>query len=301
NNDSLNGIKTARQAMNELTQSETQWKYSLYDKEDQLITVVDAPLETPTDNPDLDVNWDVDNDGSAVTNVIDSKAGSDPTITGIGNAEITDSSASSPSIVWVNLNSSSMPSTADAAATNKLSMPAERAQKTVRNNNIGYVDSEGKGYVSNPGGTTAVDGSRSWEDNTDELFYLKAGDSRLDFEDLGLTTPQQTDLAGLLGATSYRLDGTSQGSNKGYIERDTRHYYTSRQVTLDSGRTITVFTNRIEVEEQVHIFVPLSKGNTEYGWREVVITTNTYNYDITSDFLQADDSAADSALEDAQN
>ncbi|WP_299589649.1 hypothetical protein, partial [uncultured Microbulbifer sp.] len=300
NNDSLNGIKTARQAMNELTQSETQWKYSLYDQEDQLITVVDAPLATPTDNPDLDVNWDVGNDDSAVTNAVDSKAGTDPTITGTGSTKKTTNNTST-STVWVNLNSSNMPSTADAAATNKLNMPAERAQKTVRNNNIGYVDSEGEGYVSNPGGATAVDSARSWEDNTDELFYLSSNDPRLNFEDLGLTTQQQTDLAGLLGATSYRLDGTSQGRHQGYIERDTRHYYTSRQVTLDSGRTITVFTNRIEVEEQLHVFVPLSKGNTEYGWREVVITTNTYNYDITSDFLQADDSAADSALEDAQN
>ncbi|BBM03720.1 hypothetical protein GL2_37940 [Microbulbifer sp. GL-2] len=300
NNNSLSGIQTARQAMNELTQSETQWKYSLYDQEDQLITVVDAPLATPTDNSDLDVNWDVDNDGSEVINAVDSKAGTNPSITSTGSSKKTTNSTSN-STVWVSLNNSNMPSTADAAVNNKHSMPAERVQKTVRDNNIGYVGNEGEGYASNPGGATAVDSSRSWEDNTDELFYLSSNDPRLNFEDLGLTAKQQTDLAGLLGSTSYQLDGTSQGSHKGYIERDTRHYYTSRQVTLDSGRTITVFTNRIEVEEQVHIFVPLSKGNTEYGWREVVITTNTYNYDITSDFLQADDSAADSALEDAQN
>ncbi|MEX2964674.1 hypothetical protein, partial [Microbulbifer sp. TYP-18] len=51
NNDSLNSINTVQQAVNEITQSETQWKYSLFDKEDQLITVVDAPLDTPVDNP----------------------------------------------------------------------------------------------------------------------------------------------------------------------------------------------------------------------------------------------------------
>ncbi|WP_444908343.1 hypothetical protein ACJJIR_10590 [Microbulbifer sp. SSSA008] len=300
NNDSLDGIQTARQAMNELTQSETQWKYSLYDQEDQLITVVEAPLATPSDNADLDVGWDVDNDNSEVTNSVDSEAGTDPTITGIGSAK-TATNSTATSRVWVNLNSGNMPTTADTAVSNKHSLPAERGQTTVRSTNVNYVDGEGKGYASNSGGATAVDGNLSWVDNTDELLHLSSDDPRLNFEELGLTAKQQTDLAGLLGSTNYPLDGTSQGHHQGYVERDVRHYYTSRQVTLDSGREITVFTNRIEEEEQLHVFVPLFKGSTQYGWREVVITTNAYNYDINSDFLQADDSAADSALEDAQN
>ncbi|MEX2964772.1 hypothetical protein, partial [Microbulbifer sp. TYP-18] len=308
---------------NEITQSETQWKYSLFDKEDQLITVVDAPLDTPVDNPDLDVGWDVNNDGSEVTNVVGSDAGTDPTITGIGDAEITGSSVSPPSTVWIDLNSSGMPNTADTYVENKYGIPAERAQSTIRDNNINYVDDEGKGFASNPGGANAVNASLSWVDNTDELTHLAADDPRLKFEGLGLTEQQKSDLLELMPRIALSIDsstGSSSGSStdpgidppdidpgellpkpKGYIERDTLHHYTSRQVTLDSGRTITVFTNRIEVVEQVHIIMPKTVGDTEYGWEEVVVTTNTYNYDVTSDFLQADDSAADSALEDAQN
>ncbi|MEX2964776.1 hypothetical protein, partial [Microbulbifer sp. TYP-18] len=284
---------------NEITQSETQWKYSLFDKEDQLITVVDAPLDTPVDNPDLDLNWEVVNSGETVQNDISSSSSTGGVPTAGSRNKTTNST--STSTVWVDLNGGSMPAATDEAVANALSLPAERAQSTTRDNNINYVDDEGKGFASNPGGVNAVNASLSWVDNTDELTHLAANDPRLNFEDLNLTAQLQSDLAGLLGSTSYQLDGTGQGSHRGYIERDTLHYYTSRQVTLDSGRTITVFTNRIEVEEKLHVFVPLSHGGTENGWREVVITTNTYNYDVTSDFLQADDSAADSVLEDAQN
>ncbi|MBB3063714.1 hypothetical protein, partial [Microbulbifer rhizosphaerae] len=299
NNNSLDTILTAQQAVNEITQSETQWKYSLYDQEDQLVSVVEPPLDTPTDNPDLSLNWDVGDNGEAVQNEISSSS-STGGVPSAGSRNKTTNSTSN-STVWVDLNNGNMPTDPDTAVTNKLSLPAQRSQTTVRDNNINYVDEEGEGYASNPGGATAVDGAKSWVDNTDELFHLNAGDPRLNFEDLGLSAQQQTELAGLLGSTSYQLDGSSQGSHKGYIERDTQHYYTSREVTLDSGRSITVFTNRIEVEEQVHIFVPLSHGGTENGWREVVITTNSYNYDVTSDFLQADDAEADSTLEGAQS
>ncbi|MBB3063713.1 hypothetical protein, partial [Microbulbifer rhizosphaerae] len=300
NNNSLDTILTAQQAVNEITQSETQWKYSLYDQEDQLITVVEPPLDTPSDNPDLNLSWEVNSEDDKVRNDIDYVAGTDPHITSAGSRSKTTNSTST-SIVWMDLNNGSMPSSSDAAVTNALSIPSQRSQTTVRDNNINYVDDQGEGYDINPGSAIAVDGSLSWVDNTDELFHLGAGDPRLNFEELGLTPQQQTELSGLLGSTAYQLDGTSQGNHKGYIERDTQHYYTSRQVTLDSGRTITVFTNRIEVEEQVHIFVPLTHGTTENGWREVVITTNSYNYDVTSDFLQADDTQADSALENAQS
>ncbi|WP_444908173.1 hypothetical protein ACJJIR_09665 [Microbulbifer sp. SSSA008] len=335
NNDSLDGIQTARQAMNELTQSETQWKYSLYDQEDQLITVVEAPLDTPSDNPDLDVGWDVNNDDSEVINAIGSEAGTDPRITGIGDAKIAASvKDTSFPLEWFDL-SSGMPNATYTFAENRYGMPAERERTTVHSTNVRYVDGEGKGYASNPGGATDVDSSRSWVENTDELLHLESDDPRLYLDGLRLTDQQQSDLVelmpgialgkSLLSTDSSSTDSSSTDSSgigspgidppvpptpdpdellpkpQGYIERDTWHYYTSRQVTLDSGREITVFTNRIEVVEQVHIFVPRTVGDTEYGWREVVITTNTYNYDITSDFLQADDSAADSALEDAQN
>ncbi|BBM03410.1 RHS repeat domain-containing protein [Microbulbifer sp. GL-2] len=168
---------------------------------------------------------------------------------------------------------------------------------TTRDNNIYFVDEEGRGYTKDPGGATAVDNALSWIETSHELSYLSADDPRLKFENLEDTA----NLSALLGVNEYFLEGSSRGSNQGYVEESSKHYYTSRQVTLESGREITVFTNRIETEKRLHIFVPLSHNGIQNGWREVVITTNTYNYDITSDFLQADDSAADSALEDAQN
>ncbi|BBM03409.1 RHS repeat protein [Microbulbifer sp. GL-2] len=103
NNNSLSGIQTARQAMNELTQSETQWKYSLYDQEDQLITVVDAPLATPTDNQNLNVNWDVDSENTGIENTIDSTPGEAPGDITLGGRTKTTKDNFNVTTEWVDL------------------------------------------------------------------------------------------------------------------------------------------------------------------------------------------------------
>ncbi|MFA0812390.1 hypothetical protein [Microbulbifer epialgicus] len=418
NNNSLDSIHSAQQAMNELTQSETQWKYSLYDQEDQLITVVDAPLDTPSDNPDLDVNWTVDSADSGIKNTVESTPGGAPGTITLGERKkmdmadtwrhIEDSTpqANSPIITtdWVSL-SNGMPNsstvgvnkyqantvlynsiksntlylgaspdgaglsfkvegevnltipyaTPDAPVTVKLSVEGAGEREyvltesgnytlysdpiwtpdnnietwvsletggvtwggraavsaenisvripdlqgtTTRDNDIHFVDDQGMGYSSDPGGAIAVDSALSWVDSSYKLTNLMAGDRRLDLrehQDVANLSELLTDSNG------YFLAGTTQGSNQGYIEESTTQYYTSRQVTLDSGREITVHTNRIETEERLHIFVPLFSGGVEYGWREVVITTNSHNYAVSSDFLQADDTEAESALDNAQN
>ncbi|WP_444925668.1 hypothetical protein ACJJI4_15005 [Microbulbifer sp. TRSA002] len=298
NNDGLEDVTTVQQALNETTQSETQWKYSLYDQEDQLITVVEAPLATPDDNPDLDVGWNVDNDDSETQNEVSygESSGSVPTV-GARNRETTHSSSSS---VWVDLGSGDMPASTSVAASHVLTLPAARS-KTTERSSIYFVDDEGRGYTSNPGDAEAVDSANSWLDNSDELLYLDENDDRLRFEELGLTAEQRQGLDELLGNDEWLLEGSSTQSRRGYIERDTLEYVTSRQVTLDSGRTITVETDHIAVIEQLHVFVPLSHDGVEYGWREVVVTTQSYNYDVTSNFLQAGDDEAADILDDAQN
>ncbi|WP_444896391.1 hypothetical protein [Microbulbifer sp. SSSA005] len=298
NNDGLEDVTTVQQALNETTQSETQWKYSLYDQEDQLITVVEAPLDTPDDNPNLDVGWNVDNDGSETQNEVSygESSGSVPTV-GVRNRETTQSSSSS---VWVDLGSGDMPASTTVAASHVLTLPAARS-KTTERSSIYFVDDEGRGYTSNPGDAEAVDSANSWLDNSDELLYLDENDDRLRFEELGLTAEQRQGLDELLGNDEWLLEGSSTQSRRGYIERDTLEYVTSRQVTLDSGRTITVETDHIAVIEQLHVFVPLFHNGVEYGWREVVVTTQSYNYDVTSNFLQAGDDEAADILDDAQN
>ncbi|WP_445364037.1 hypothetical protein ACJJIQ_06190 [Microbulbifer sp. ANSA003] len=298
NNDGLEDVTTVQQALNETTQSETQWKYSLYDQEDQLITVVEAPLDTPDDNPNLDVGWNVDNDGSETQNEASygESSGSVPTV-GVRNRETTHSSSSS---VWVDLGSEDMPASTSLAASHVLTLPAARS-KTTERSSIYFVDDEGRGYTSNPGDAEAVDSANSWLDNTDELFYLSEGDPRLEFEAMDLTTEQRHGLDELIGNDEFLFDGSLKETRRGYIEKDTLRYVTNREVTLDSGRTITVQTIHFTVVEQLHVFVPLSHDGVEYGWREVVVTTQSYNYDVTSNFLQAGDDEAADILDDAQN
>ncbi|SMA49898.1 putative deoxyribonuclease RhsA [Parendozoicomonas haliclonae] len=299
--DILDLVSNAQQAVNQITQDNAQWRYSLFDTNDRRIKVVEPPINIITDHLNQDVNWEVTQEqtGDISNELILEKDGGDPLEVIISDPETGHPSSKQ---TWLNLSNASDKGKLntvgfDTAVTLSKNLPAESRAET--SNSIGWVDSEGSG--SSQPGSGYVNVRSGTEQIVTETVHLAASDPRLQFQNLNLSSGQISQLSEVIGGSSkHLLAGSSQGNYRGYVERVTTTTSTQRTETLSNGKKVSINTDRVSVTETVYVQLPLIKNDVTYAWREIRVITASSNYDVTTSFGDIDDADALNQIENQQ-
>ena len=295
--DVLSVIDNPRHALNQLKQSEAQWKYSLFDANNRRTTVIDPPISWSDAELQHAVEWEIENaKNNQVNNQKEASDSSANELT-LGGRETTVISSQvtedwrnllNPNVKRIALSTTNTP-----VGGNDPVFPAEgvRAPQLIA---ISYVGENGEGHKTSGSDRKSVD---TGEQNIiTSIKHLTASDSRLKLENLEITDDQKNQLKKWILSTETELDGSSQGARTGYVETQRIHTQSSRMETLANGQEVTLQTDRVTVTETIRIFAPMTKDGVRYAWREVKLVTTTGNYDVTTQFPDADSEQASDAL-----